>query len=203
MEAGRKTTKVSRVKCAIATGLTIGKTLTVVVTGPRLGAEQIEQEWCDVWDLTGCEWTACTVPIANTSTTHKTLSAWAIWLRLAGARVMASRFLKFNPKVRRPSSYSESMRTPSFVRHLAKIRSSLVDSIPTVACAYYAPRERTKLSTLTRPAVLRQSQKVRLASRSSPRHFVNCSLPATAAEFGAAGSDPGRSIYVGASDLVF
>jgi len=44
VEAGRKTTKVSRVKCAIATGLTIGNTLTVVVTGPTLGAEQMEQE---------------------------------------------------------------------------------------------------------------------------------------------------------------
>lgn len=44
VKAGRKTTKVSGAKCVIATGLTIGKTLTVVAAGPRLGAEQIEQE---------------------------------------------------------------------------------------------------------------------------------------------------------------
>ena len=44
IKTGRKTTKVSRVKCAIATGLTIGNTLIVVLAGPRLGAEQIEQE---------------------------------------------------------------------------------------------------------------------------------------------------------------
>lgn len=85
VKTGRKTTKDSRVKCAIATGLTIGNTLTVVVTGPRLGAEQIEQEWWDVWELTGCEWTACKVPIANTSATHNTPSAWAILFRLAVA----------------------------------------------------------------------------------------------------------------------
>jgi hypothetical protein len=44
VKAGRKTTKVSRAKWAIATGLTIGSTLTVVDTRPRLGAEQIEQK---------------------------------------------------------------------------------------------------------------------------------------------------------------
>jgi ribosomal protein S28E/S33 len=45
VKTGRKTTNVSRVKCAIATGLTIGDTLTVAVAGPILGAEQIEQKW--------------------------------------------------------------------------------------------------------------------------------------------------------------
>ena len=85
---GRKTTNVSRVKCAIATGLTIGRMLIVVVAGPRLGAEQIEQGWCDVWDLIGCEWTACTVPMAQTSTTQNTHSAWNIQLRFAGTCIM-------------------------------------------------------------------------------------------------------------------
>lgn len=85
VKTGRKTTRVSRVKCAIATGLTIGNTLTVVVTGPRLGAEQIEQEWWDLRELIGCEWTACTVPMAHTSATHKTHSVWTIRLRFAVA----------------------------------------------------------------------------------------------------------------------
>ena len=75
VKTGRKTTNVSRVKCAIATGLTIGSTLIVVLAGPRLGAEQIEQEWWDVRELIGCEWTACTVPMANTSPMHNTHSA--------------------------------------------------------------------------------------------------------------------------------
>ena len=88
VKTGRKTAKVSRVKCAIATGLTIGSTLIIVLAGPRLGAEQIEQEWCDVWDLIGCEWTACTVPIAQTSAMHNTHSAWKIQLRLGGTCIM-------------------------------------------------------------------------------------------------------------------
>jgi hypothetical protein len=83
--ASRKITNVSRVKCAIATGFTTGSTLTVVVAGPKLGAEQIEQEWWDVWELTGCEWTACTVPMAHTSATHKTHSVWTTRLRFAFA----------------------------------------------------------------------------------------------------------------------
>jgi hypothetical protein len=96
---GRKTKKVSRVKSAIASGLTIGKTLTVAVAGPRLGAEQTEQEWRDVWELTGCEWTACTVPMANTSAMHKTHSARAIWLLFAVVRIMASRLLESNAEL--------------------------------------------------------------------------------------------------------
>jgi len=44
VKTGRKTTNVSRVKCAIATGLTIGSTEIIVLAGPTLGAEQIEQE---------------------------------------------------------------------------------------------------------------------------------------------------------------
>jgi len=44
VKTGRKTTKVSRAKCAIATGLTIGSTLIIALAGPKLGAEQIEQE---------------------------------------------------------------------------------------------------------------------------------------------------------------
>jgi hypothetical protein len=55
VKTGRKTTKVSRVKCAIATGLTIGSTLIIVLAGPKLGAEQIEQEWWDFRELIGCE----------------------------------------------------------------------------------------------------------------------------------------------------
>ena len=88
VKTGRKTTNVSRAKCAIATGLTIGSTLTVTAAGPRLGAEQIEQEWWDVRELIGCEWTACTVPIAQTSAMHNTHSAWKIQPRFAGTCIM-------------------------------------------------------------------------------------------------------------------
>ena len=88
VKTGRKTTKVSWVKCAIATGFTIGSTLIIVLAGPRLGAEQIEQEWWDVSELEGCEWTACIVPIASTSNTHKTPNAWTIRLRPAGTCVI-------------------------------------------------------------------------------------------------------------------
>src|SRR5580765_2027111 len=53
-------------------------------------------------------------------------------------------------------------------------------------------RARTKLSTLTKPAVPRQSQKVPLCQLSVAPSSLSCCLPATAAEFGAAGSDPGE-----------
>jgi hypothetical protein len=88
VKTGRKTTNVSRVKCAIATGLIIGNTLIIALAGPRLGAEQIEQEWWDVRELIGCEWTACTVPIAQTSAMHNTHSAWKIQPRFAGTCIM-------------------------------------------------------------------------------------------------------------------
>ena len=86
-------------KRAIATGLIIGKTLIDVAAGPKLGAEQIEQEWWEVCDFAGCEWTACTVPIVKTSAMHNTQSTWAIWPRFAVVRIMASRFLESNPEL--------------------------------------------------------------------------------------------------------
>src|SRR5258708_24580375 len=62
---GRKTTKVSRAVGAIATGRAVGNKLTVAAAGPMLGAEQIEQEWCEVCgSAAGCAWTAWAVPIA-------------------------------------------------------------------------------------------------------------------------------------------
>jgi hypothetical protein len=42
---GRNAMKFSVGECAIATVLTIGKTLMVATAGPRLGAAQIEHEW--------------------------------------------------------------------------------------------------------------------------------------------------------------
>jgi hypothetical protein len=90
VEAGRKATNVSRAKCAMATGLTIGNALTVAVTGPKLGAAQMEQEWCDVWELTGCEWIACTVPIPSTRTAQSTHTTLATRLRFVATRTMPS-----------------------------------------------------------------------------------------------------------------
>jgi hypothetical protein len=78
---GRKNTTASPDEYAIATGLAVGNNATVVAAGPMLGAEQIEQEWWSVWELIECEWTACTVPMANTSPTHRTHNARAIGLR--------------------------------------------------------------------------------------------------------------------------
>ena len=51
-----------------------------------LGAEQIEQECRAVFALLGCEWTACTVPIVNTSTMQSTAVVLAMTLRLAQIR---------------------------------------------------------------------------------------------------------------------
>jgi hypothetical protein len=42
---GRKATKVSRGEYAIATALAMGNRSTLATAGPRVGAEQIEQEW--------------------------------------------------------------------------------------------------------------------------------------------------------------
>src|SRR6266481_1970345 len=66
VRTGRKAIKVSRGTYAIATALAMGNRSTLATAGPRVGAEQIEQEWCAAWELIGCEWTACTVPMANT-----------------------------------------------------------------------------------------------------------------------------------------
>ncbi len=57
----------------MATGLACGNKSTVVAAGPIVGAEQIVQEWCEVCEsVSGCECTACAIPIANTSATHNT-----------------------------------------------------------------------------------------------------------------------------------
>jgi hypothetical protein len=86
---GRKATKVSLAVCAMATGLAVGSKLTDAAAGPMLGAEQIEQEWCEVCEsAAGCAWTACAVPIANTSAMHNTPKAWVKKLRFAGVWLM-------------------------------------------------------------------------------------------------------------------
>lgn len=46
----------------------------------------MEQEWWAVVALSGCEWTACTVPIANTSSTQSTAVVLAMTLRFAQIR---------------------------------------------------------------------------------------------------------------------
>lgn len=90
LKEGRKTTKVSCAECALATGRTTGNKITVVVTGPRLGAEQMEQEWCGVEELSGCEWTACAVPIATTSRTQSSDTSRTPMLRFAANPAMPS-----------------------------------------------------------------------------------------------------------------
>jgi hypothetical protein len=48
-----------------------------------LGTEQIEQECWAIFALSGCEWTACTVPIASTSKTQTAAVVLAITIRFA------------------------------------------------------------------------------------------------------------------------
>ena len=86
---GRKTMKDSRGEYAIATGFTSGSRSTVVAAGPRLGAEQMEQEWCEVCESASeCECTACAVPIANTSTMDNRPRALTMELRFDGTCIM-------------------------------------------------------------------------------------------------------------------
>jgi hypothetical protein len=60
-----------------------------------LGTEQIEQECGDVFALSGWEWTACTVPIANTKSTQSTAVVLAMTLRSAQVRGNDSPWLGF------------------------------------------------------------------------------------------------------------
>ena len=72
VSTGRKATKVSLAGWAIATGFAFGNKSMDTAAGPMVGVEQIVQEWWDVCELSGCECTACAVPIANTNATHST-----------------------------------------------------------------------------------------------------------------------------------
>jgi hypothetical protein len=57
--------------------------------GPMVGAEQIEQEWCEVCEsAAGCAWAACAAPITNTSAMHNTPNAWVKKFRFAGVCVI-------------------------------------------------------------------------------------------------------------------
>jgi hypothetical protein len=57
---------------ATGTATITGTGETLCVFRLALGAEQIEQECRAVFALSGCEWTACIIPIANTSRTQST-----------------------------------------------------------------------------------------------------------------------------------
>ena len=59
---------------------------TLCVFNLALGVEQIEQVCRVVFELSGCEWTACTVPIANTKSTQSTAVVLAMTLRSAQVR---------------------------------------------------------------------------------------------------------------------
>jgi hypothetical protein len=68
--AGRKIRGVEGSTLAIGTATITGTGETLCVFSLALGVEQIEQECRPVFALSGCEWTACTVPMAKTSTTQ-------------------------------------------------------------------------------------------------------------------------------------
>ena len=59
---------------------------TFSVFSLALGTEQIEQECGDAFALSGWEWTACTVPMANTRNTQSTATVLAMTLRFAQIR---------------------------------------------------------------------------------------------------------------------
>ena len=81
--AGRKI--LAAVFSTRATGIATitGTGETLCAFSLALGTEQIEQECRGVFALSGCEWTACTVPIANTSNTQSTEMALTITPRFA------------------------------------------------------------------------------------------------------------------------
>jgi hypothetical protein len=80
------------VASTFATGTTTitGTGETFCVFRLALGAEQIEQECCEPFALSGWAWTACTVPITNTSNTPRTATALMIGLRSALIRCLLS-----------------------------------------------------------------------------------------------------------------
>ena len=54
-----------------------GAATTVRVLKPACAVEQMEQEWCDAVEFSGCVCTACTTPSAKTNAIermHKTLT---------------------------------------------------------------------------------------------------------------------------------
>ena len=66
--AGRNAGKDAWAKCVRATIRLAGVRVMGALTGPRLGAEQMEQEWCEVAAPSGCAWITCAVPMATTRT---------------------------------------------------------------------------------------------------------------------------------------
>ena len=76
---------------ATGTATITGTGATLSVFSLALGTEQIEQEWGATFSLSGCEWTACTVPIANTSSTQSTAVALTITLRFPHMRCITVR----------------------------------------------------------------------------------------------------------------
>ena len=86
--AGRKILGAVASTRATGTATITGAGETLSVFSLALGTEQIEQEWGATFSLSGCEWTACTVPIANTSNTQNTAVVFTITLRSAQVRCM-------------------------------------------------------------------------------------------------------------------
>jgi len=86
--AGRKMVDDSSAGVASAAAIRTGAAETVCVLTPAWAVEQIEQECRAAFSLSGCEWTACTVPIASTSNTQSTAAVFVITLRSPHMRCM-------------------------------------------------------------------------------------------------------------------
>ena len=71
---------------ASAAAIRTGAAETVCVLTPAWAVEQIEQVCRAAFSLSGWEWTACTVPIANTKSTQSTAVVLAMTLRSVQVR---------------------------------------------------------------------------------------------------------------------
>jgi len=93
--AGRKILGAVVSTRATGTATIIGAGETLSVFSLALGTEQIEQECGAAFALSGCEWTACTVPIANTKSTQSIAVILTITLRCAHIRCIDIPWLGF------------------------------------------------------------------------------------------------------------
>jgi len=66
--AGRKMDEASTTEIASTAVAKTGADSTARVLSPTWAVAQIEQAWCDVDELSECEWVACTVPMTHTRT---------------------------------------------------------------------------------------------------------------------------------------
>jgi len=100
--AGRKMPSCSAAGISSAARRTSCVAVTVWALRPACAVEQTEQTWCDAVEFSGCAWTACTTPIANTRAIESTHSTLPKEPRFEIARTMT--LVKTTPKALNDSS---------------------------------------------------------------------------------------------------